>query len=128
VQFGNEENFLKIEPKPIYGSELLLKIEAVATAFGCRFSAVNVRVVLDSSEETKRKFADFASLNIAEFELRISESGWIRFNRNGRGHVTLSYRIANRKASAAMEGEVIVEGEFTRQLYSDLSALLGGKP
>lgn len=127
VQLGNEENFLRIESKPLYGSNTLLKIEAVATASGCRFTAVHDRIVIDSSEETKKRFADFTTLNTVEFELLLSEGGWIRLKRDVKGYVVVGYRIADWKASAAMEVEIIVEGEFTQQLYNDIAALLRGK-
>ena len=127
VHLGAPKNFLRIRPTLIDGSFLIVTIEAVATAPGCRFSALNDNVVIaDSSETTMQKFADFADLKMAEFELRISAGGWLRFKRNLRGALTVRYRIGG-PGDLSMEGEVIVEGEYTHQLYSHISAWLRNK-
>jgi hypothetical protein len=134
VRYGSEANFLTIHPNSSPDPyDQRVKIEAVATSGGRRFSAVNDRIVAFSSEETNLRFADFADLKISEFELRISEGGWLRFKRDLRGYVTVRYRVCGdilagmESFLAAMEGEVIVEGEYTNQLYRDILALLKGK-
>ena len=79
--------------------------------------------MLDSSEPVKQQFADFEALKSEHCEVPLSEGGWLRFDRDTRGYITLRYRIGNRKASAAMEGAV-VEGEFAGSFCSEFGVLL----
>jgi hypothetical protein len=127
VQLGDEENFLRIKSRPIIGSHTRLEIEAVATSTGCRFSVVHDSVLCSSSEQTMQRLADFTALVTSEFEVQLSEGGWLRFIRDLRGYVMVRYRVASERASAAAEGEIMVEGEFTQQLCRDVAALLKGK-
>jgi hypothetical protein len=124
MRIGDSENFLSIDSVPLDAGHALLKIEVSATASGCRFNAFHDRVVIDSSNSVQERFANFASLNTMEFETFLSEGGWLRLKRDSRGYVTVAYRVAGWKASAAMEGEIIVEGEFSGKLCRDLAVLL----
>jgi hypothetical protein len=83
--------------------------------------------MLDSSDATIQRLADFESLKTEQIEIPFSESGWLRFQRDSHGHITVRYRIGGWKASAAMEGEVVVGGEFAGRFCREFGALLRGQ-
>jgi hypothetical protein len=80
--------------------------------------------MLDSSDETMQRLADFEALRSQQIEIPFTESGWLRFERNSHGHIIVRYRIGGWKASAAIEGEVAVEGEFADSFRREFRALL----
>jgi hypothetical protein len=83
--------------------------------------------MLDSSDDTLKRFADFESLNGEQVEIPLTEGSWLRLQRDSKGYITLSYRISGWKASAAMEGEIVVEGEFAGKCCREIGALLRGQ-
>jgi hypothetical protein len=83
--------------------------------------------MVDSSDATIQRFADFESLTSEQIEIPFTEGGWLRLQRDARGYITVRYRIAAWKASAAMEGELTVEGEFAGGFCRELGALLRGQ-
>ena len=124
MRIGRDDNFLSIESCPLEGGYTACRVEAVATASGRRFSASHDRLMLESSEQVKQRFADFEALKSAHCEVPLSEGGWLRFERDARGYITVRYRIGGRKASAAMEGAVVVEGELAGGFCREFGALL----
>jgi hypothetical protein len=124
MRIGRDDNFLAIEYSPPVGGYATLQIEAVATAAGRRFSASHDRLLLDTSDDVKQQFADFEDLKIKDVKIPLSESGWMRFERDARGYIMVHYRIAGWKASAAMEGKIVVEGEFAGTFCREFGALL----
>lgn len=83
--------------------------------------------MLDSSDATMQRLADFESLVTEQLEILFTESGWLRFQRDSHGYIKVRYRIGGWKASAAMEGEVVVEGEFADRFCREFGALLKGQ-
>ena len=124
MRIGRDDNFLLIENRPLEGGFLACRIEAVATASGRRFSALHDAVLLDTSEPAVQRFAEFATLKKDRSEITLTEGGWLRLERDVRGYITVHYRIGDRKTLAAMEGAVIVEGEFAGRFCRELGALL----
>jgi hypothetical protein len=124
MRIGQDDNFLSIESVPLEGGYAACRVEAVASASGRRFTASHDRLMLDSSDATVQRLADFESLKTEQIEIPFTETGWLRFQRDARGYITVRYRIAGWKAPAAMEGELIVEGEFAGRFCREIGALL----
>ena len=127
MRIGHDDNFLSIESALLDGDYAACRVEAVASASGRRFTASHDRLMLDSSDVTMQRLADFVSLKIEQMEIPFTESGWLRFQRDSHGCIAVRYRISGWKASAAMEGEVVVEGEFADRFCREFGALLRGQ-
>jgi hypothetical protein len=123
----HDDNYLLIESDSGVVDYPPLRVAAVATASGRRFTASHDRLLMASDEATIQRFAQFEDLKSEEVEITLSESGWIRLQRDSHGWITVRYRIGGWKASAAMEGEVIVEGEFAGGFCREFGRLLRGK-
>jgi hypothetical protein len=126
MRIGRDDNFLSLERVEPNDPHSTWRVEAVATAKGQRFTAVHDRVMLDTSEETIQQFAEFESLATQRVEVRLTEGGWVRLERDTRGAVTVSYRLASWKGHAVLKGEAIVDGEFAGACCRELAALLRG--
>jgi len=81
-------------------------------------------VVIDSSEATKLQFAEFADFKVSKVEIQLNAKGFLRFERDNRGYLHISYRIVGWKSAVALEGEVLVEGEFSNEKCREFSDLL----
>lgn len=123
MRVGRDDNSLSIESCPLEGGYPAWRVEALATACGRRFSASHDRLMLESSEQVKQRFADFEAFENEHCEVPFSEGGWLRFDRDARGYITVRYRIESWKASAAMEGAVVVEGEFAGSFCREFGGL-----
>jgi hypothetical protein len=124
MRIGDEHNFLLIEECTLEGDYAVLRVEAMASASGRKFTASNDRLMMEVSDETIQRFLDFAALKIAKFETGLTESGYVRFQRDSHGAITVRYRIGGWKALAAMEGELLVGGEFANRFCRDFEALI----
>ncbi len=124
MRIGHDDNFLSIEPVSIGDGFFACKVETVASASGRRFAASHDCLMLNAGDETLQHLAEFESLKSAQVEIGLSESGWLRFQRDARGWISVLYRIAGWKASAAMEGEIIIPGEFANHFCQEFHALL----
>jgi len=124
MRIGHDEIFLLIESEPLDGGYAAMRVEAVASASGRKFTASHDRLMMVTDDSTVQNFSDFASLKSGQFETTLTENGWLRFKRNSHGAITVRYRIGSWKVSAAMEGEVVVEGEFANAFCREFSILL----
>ncbi len=124
MRIGADDNFLSIESNPLAGGYAACHVEALATGSGRRFFASHDRLMLDSSVQVLQRFADFEALKSPRVEIPLTEGGWLRLERDARGLITVRYRIGGWKPSAAMEGEISVEGEFAGSFCQDFGALL----
>jgi len=124
MRFGRDNNFLSIEPIQLDGGYPAFRAEAVATGSGRRFTASHDRLMFDTSEAITKGFADFEALHSDTIEVPFSESGWLRLQRDARGYITVRYRIGGWKTYAAMEGEILVEGEYAGRVCREFGALL----
>ncbi|MBA4149611.1 MAG: hypothetical protein H0X66_15985 [Verrucomicrobia bacterium] len=127
MRIGQDDNFFSIESIPRQGGYASCRVEAVASASGRRFTASHDRLMLDSSDTTIQRFTEFESLRSEQIEIPFTEAGWLRLQRDARGCITVRYRIGGWTASAAMEGELVVEGEFAGSFCSEFGALLRGQ-
>lgn len=127
MRIGQDDNFLSIEWTPLEGGYAALKAEAVATASGRMFTAAHDSLMFESSDDTLRQLADFESLKSGQLDIPLTEGSWLRLQRDARGYITVRYRIGAWKASAAMEAEVVVEGEFSGACCREIGALLRGQ-
>ena len=126
MRLGDDDNFLSLE---VSISDLggFCVAEAGASYPGRRFTARHDCLRFDSSPETFSRLSDFESLKTAQMEISFSEGGWLRFLRDSRGWITVKYRIAGWRTGAAMEGEILVEGEFAGSFCREVGALLRGR-
>ena len=127
MRIGQDDHFLSIESVPLAGGFAACRVEAVASAAGRKFTASHDRLMLDSSDATIQRFAEFESHMSEQIEIPLTESGWLRLQRDAKGYIVVRYRIAGWKASAAMEGELTVEGEFAGGFCRQFGALLRGQ-
>jgi hypothetical protein len=128
MRIGSNDNFLSIEVRSLDEKVAVWRVEAAASFSGGRFSATHDCVVCDSSADAIRQFTEFASLSRSAFELKISEGGWVRCERDARGCIRVCYRFGSWRGSAAMEGEVIVDGEFSNGFHRQFQSLLADRP
>jgi hypothetical protein len=124
MRIGRDENYLLMESSPVEGGYAVCRVEAVATASGQKFTASQDGLMIDSSDEILKRLADFESLKNERIELQLTGGGWLRLQRDARGYITVRYRISGWKTSAAMEGEILVEGEFAGSFCREFGALL----
>jgi hypothetical protein len=123
MRIGRDDNFILIETVPMEGGHLACRIEAVVLGAGRRFSAVHDRVMLDASAEIVQRFTDFEELKSEKVEIPLTEGGWLRFDRDKRGHIIVHYRISGWKVRAAMEGQILLEAEFSGAFCHEFRAL-----
>ena len=124
MRIGHDENFLSIEVLPTFAGHAQCKLEAVAEVSGRRFTASHDALLMDTGDATRKGFEEFANLRSHHVQIALSEGGWLRFDRDARGWITVQYRVRAWKLAAAMEGDVIVEGEFTGNLCREFAELL----
>ena len=127
MRIGQDNNFLSIELSPLDGGYTAFRAEAIATASGRKFTASHDRLLMDTDDGTRQRFSDFESLKSEQVEIPFTEGGWLRLQRDSHGHIAVRYRIGGWKASAAMEGEVIIDGEFAGGFCRQFGALLRGQ-
>jgi hypothetical protein len=124
MRIGQDDNYLLIECSSPLGGYSTCRLEAVAAAGGGRFTAVHDRLMMDASGQTGQQFSEFADLKTAAIEIRLTEGGWLRLERDHRGYITVRYRIAGWRAAAAMEGEALIEGEYAGSFCREFGAFL----
>jgi hypothetical protein len=123
MRIGHNDNSLNIE-KVGKESGPIWRIEAMVIGAGWMFAGMYERVMVNALPGTAREMAQFAELESREFEVGLSEGGWLRFKRGPRGHILIRYRLGRLQAGAALEGEVVLEGEAASSFCKGLSALL----
>jgi hypothetical protein len=124
MRIGQNDNYLSLELDSSIVDYPPLRVEAVCTAFGRKFTAAHDGVLISSEEVALQRFTDFESLKIEQMEIALTGEGWIRFQREPRGDITVRYRIEGWNPPAAMEGTVVVEGEYTASFYREFGELL----
>ena len=124
MRIGHDDNYLSIELRQLDGACVSWLVEAGASFSGGEFRASHDHILASSSPEDIEQFDHFASSGASGYELTITEGGWLRLSRDSRGYITVQYRLASRRATAAMEGDVIVEGEFAGDFCRQLRLLL----
>jgi hypothetical protein len=123
MRIGSADTFLLMEVTPLEGGYNALRLEAVASALGQKFTVVHDRLRMGSGEQAIQHLGEFADLKRDQFETAFTEGGWLRFQRNSHGAIIVRYRIGGRNA-AAMEGEVLVDGEFANSFCREFGSLL----
>ena len=126
MQIGDDHDFLRLERRDMADPYSAFRAEAKSGSDGYQFSVQHDGVLVDTSETTMTSLLQFENLAVNRFELALSENGWIRVERDSRGHLTVYYRITRWKLAVAMEGEVYVQGECANQFCRELRALLKG--
>jgi hypothetical protein len=128
MRIGHDDNFLSIDSDPMLGGYATCRTQAVASASsGRRFTASHDCVMMDASDPVRECFVKFANLGSIQTKIPLSEGGWIHLERDNRGYIIVRYRVGGWKASAAMEGEVFVEGEFANSFCREFGALFSAQ-
>jgi hypothetical protein len=106
------------------GGYPLWTVKALAVSGGRRFEARHDCIMVVKPVELADRLADFEALRCPQFELILTEGGWIRFVRESCGRIEVSYRISAAKIPAAFDGSVRVEGEFSSELIRGVRRIL----
>jgi hypothetical protein len=128
MRIGQDDNYLTVERLDPEASFSAYRVEAVTRGSQSEFRCCHDAVVFDTSEKSSRLLADFQELKLHSIELPISEGGWIRVGRDAHGQITVHYRVAHWRLAAALEGQILVDGEFANRFCTELRLLLWGKP
>ncbi len=124
MRIGTTENFLWLERVvPQSATEVVWRLEAQSARPDCRFVSVHEHVRIDAGEESRRQVRDFLALSLYRIEISFSEGGWLRLNRDLRGHILVRYRVNCLRAGSAMEGEIVLEGEAATGLGQQIQTL-----
>lgn len=128
MRIGEDDNYLSIELTPLEGGYAAFRFEAVSFTSDGKFAATQEGVMMDTSAKTASRFADFADLKSNKFEIPLTVDGWLRFERDAKGYIAVHYRIEGRKVFTpmAMEGKVVVEGEFAGKFCQEFAGFLNG--
>jgi len=123
MRIGHDDNFLCIErlgrtPCPVW------RLEATVHGAGWILAAMYDRVLVNASQETLEEFAGFAQLRRQRAEVELSEGGWLRLKRDGRGYILVQYRVGRLKTGAALEGEIVLEVEPAKAFCGELRTIL----
>jgi len=123
MRIGHNNNSLTVEK---IGKDLgpLWRVEAMVIGAGWMFAAMHDRLLVNTTAQSAEEIAGFVGLRTRHFELELAEGGWLRLKRDPRGHILIRYRICRLEAGAALEGEVVLEGDSADSFCSQLSALL----
>ena len=124
MRIGRDENFIAIERITSPAPGCACRVEAVITGAGCKFSAAHNKVVIEPSEEMFDQGQAFFELTEHQLDLQLSEGGWLRFKRNSKGCIIVHYRLVRWEKWAAIEGEILIEPEFSPDFCRELKALL----
>jgi hypothetical protein len=128
MRIGQDDNFLTVERLDSDASFSAYRVAAVAKGSHTEFRCCHDAVVFDTSEKSSQLLADFQELKVHSIDLPISEGGWLRLCRGAHGQIAVRYRVGHWRLAAALEGEVLVDGEFANRFCAELRTLLWGKP
>lgn len=124
MRIGHKNNylsFLKAAPSSPYSS---WKFDAVSSNNGRIFTASHDLTIIPSPQEAYSQFKEFSDLKTDQIKIILSEGGWLQLERDKRGYITVSYRLADYESLVAMEGSVLVEGEYANAFCREFGALL----
>jgi hypothetical protein len=124
MRIGNEENSLNVRKRDPADPYSYWIFEAVSSYKGRIFTALHEAVMVDTSKDVFNRLNDFSDLRQSQIKITLSEGGWLHLERDHRGYITLSYRLADSRSPAAMEGAVLIEGEYANAFCRELWALL----
>jgi len=93
----------------------------------CHFSAWHDSVLFEDNKETIEKIRAFADWKTKEVEIKMTERGWIRVEREARGYLAVRYRLASYKTETAIDGTLRIDAEFAGAFCQDLLKLLQKK-
>ena len=123
MRIGSDDSFLSLERVGQEGPTVVWRIAAAVTGVGC-IVAVHGRAEVRTTDETPERVANFKANRVQQFELMLSQGGWLRIKRDRRGRTLVRYRLGQLSAGAALEGKVRLEGECAKAFCRDLGGLL----
>ncbi len=123
MRIGTPPNFLSVDLVMDDGVSFF-RVEAVVITNDRQFTACHERVVMGAGGDTLRRYEDFSDFKCEDVDITLSEGGHIRLQRDWRGQMMVKYRLAAYSTKTAMEGEVLVEGDFAGEFIREFGALL----
>ena len=123
MRIGSDDSFLSLEKVEQIGATVTWRIAAAVAGVGC-FAAVHGRTKVRTTEETLGQIANFKARRIQQFELMLSQGGWLRLGRDPKGRTLVRYRLGQLSAGAALEGKLRLEGESAKAFCRELRELL----
>jgi hypothetical protein len=123
MRIGSDDSFLSLEKVEQIGATVTWRIAAAIAGVGC-FAAVHGRTKVRTTEETLGQIANFKARRIQQFELMLSQGGWLRLGRDPKGRTLVRYRVGQVRAGASLEGKVRLEDDSADVFCRELRGLL----
>jgi hypothetical protein len=123
MQIDSGDSFLSLERVGQAGPTVVWRVAAAVTAVNC-IAAVQGRAKVLATDETPQRIANFQANRVRQFDLALSDGGWLRLRRDRRGRTLVRYRLGRLRAGAALEGKLRLEGEPAKTFCQNLGGLL----
>jgi len=99
------------------------EVTAAIHGAGC-IAAVHGLTKVRAGEGGLERMDDFIAHQARQFELTLSQRGWLRIRRDPKGRTLVTYRLGHLRTGAALEGKVRLEGESAKAFCRELGELL----
>jgi len=123
MRIGSDDSFLSLERVEQEGKTIVWRVAAAVTGVGC-IAAVQGRARVLPTDETTERMARFKAKRAQQFEVALSQGGWLRLKRDPKGRTLVRYRLGQLSASAALEGKLSLEGKSAKAFCHELGELL----
>ena len=123
MRIGSEESFLRLEKVGREGPAVVWEVTAAIHGAGC-IAAVHGLTKVRTTDGDLDRMDDFAAHQARQFELKLSQGGWLRIRRDPKGRTLVNYRLGHLRKGAALEGKVRLEGESAKAFCRELEELL----
>jgi hypothetical protein len=123
MRIGSDDSFLSLERVEQESKTVVWRVAAAVTSVGC-IAAVQGRAKVHTTDETPERIARFKANQVRQFELMLSQGGWLRIKRDPKGRTLVRYRLGQLSAGAALEGKLRLEGESAKAFCRELRELL----
>jgi hypothetical protein len=124
MRIGQNDNYLQIDQFEPGEDHSPWRFEAAATAVGYKVVFTHELVMPETTNRVRIDFREFADHQSQFVEIPLTEDGWLRFKRDGKGYIRVGYRICCWHVRNTIEGEVEIEGEFTGSFCKEFASLL----
>ena len=123
MRIGSDDSFLSLERVEREGKTVVWRVAAAVTGVGC-IAAVHGRAKVHTTDETPDRIANFKANRVQQFELMLSQGGWLRIRRDPKGRTLVRYRLGQLSAGAALEGRLHLDGKSAKAFCHELGELL----
>jgi hypothetical protein len=123
MRIGSDDRFLSLERVQQEGKTIVWRVAAAITGVGC-IAAVQGRARVQPTDEIPERMARFRTNRVQQFEVTLSQGGWLRLKRDPKGRTLVRYRLGQLSAGAALEGKLRLEGKTAKAFCRELGELL----